>query len=395
MRALVAFDKFKDALTAADACRITAEAITAARPGTVVEEAPLTDGGEGFASILAGTAGGSLETIRVHGPRFAPVDATLGWVELAALPIAARELLELPASGRLAIVEMAQASGLESLAPEERDPWQTSTYGTGQLLAHAIEAGADAILLGIGGSATNDLGLGALEALGLIAYDHVLQAVPRITPAKWSEITSLGGFVNARGRIPPVRIACDVTNPLLGERGATAVYGPQKGLQPDDFPRLERGMRKQAMRLLGLAGHDPVSFEERLAEPGAGAAGGIGFGLRTCLPDARFVPGFPLVEAWLDLAAKIAAADLVLTGEGRFDRSSLEGKGPAAVVARAGEAGRPVFILAGAVDPDAAAALPSGATARALSPTDLPLGQALAQTESRLRIAAGEILADF
>lgn len=394
MRALVAFDKFKDALSAAEACRIAAEAIAEQDPGADVVQAPLTDGGEGFAEILTGVAGGTLEAVEVLGPRFAPAVAQLGWVELASLPEAARALLALPATGRLAIVEMAQASGLEMLPPDARDPWQTSTFGTGQLIAHAVEAGAAAILLGIGGSATNDVGLGALEALGLIAYDHTLQAVSHLTPAKWSAVASLGGLVNARDRFPPVRIACDVTNPLLGDRGATAVYGPQKGLLPDDFLRLERAVRKQAVRLLGLFGHPPARFEERLTEPGAGAAGGIGFGLRTSLPDARFVPGFPLVEAWLDLGAKVAAADLVLTGEGRFDRSSLEGKGPATVMRRAVAAGRRVRILAGSVEDAARAALPESATALALSPPEMPLATALAETPSRLRGAVRSLLAD-
>jgi glycerate kinase len=393
MRALIAFDKFKDALSAADACRIAANAIAAAAPEAEVLQAPLTDGGEGFAAILSGTAGGTLETVTVNGPRFTPVEAVLGWVDLSTLNPAARALLDLPVEGRLALVEMAQASGLEQLATSERDPWQTSSYGTGKLMAHAIARGADAILLGIGGSATNDLGLGALEALGIMAYDHTLQPVQQTTPAQWSEIASLGGFVNPESKIPPVRIACDVSNPLLGERGATSVYGPQKGLKTEDVARMERAVRKQALRLLGLFGHSASTFEARLAEAGAGAAGGIGFGLRTSLPDARFVPGFDLVMAWLQLNEKIADADLVLTGEGRFDTSSLEGKGPAAVVAAAAAAGKSAWVLAGAIDDNAKSALPPGTHARALSEPGLPLQQALAETPERLRAAVESIVA--
>lgn len=393
MRVLVAFDKFKDALTAEGACRIAAEAIMEIHPSAEVLQTPLTDGGEGFAEILSHAAGGDMEAVVVNGPRFAPVNAQIGWVELVSLPAAARDLLNVPATGRLAIVEMAQASGLEQLAPSERDPWRTSTFGTGEMIAHAIEQGASAILLGIGGSATNDLGLGALEAFGLIAYDHHLQAVPHLTPAKWSEVASLGGLVNAQGRIPPLRIACDVGNPLLGERGATAVYGPQKGLLLADIERMERALHKQALRLLGLSGVNPAKFKERLNEAGTGAAGGIGFGLRTSLPDVRFVPGFALVEAWLNLSEKIASVDLVLTGEGRFDVSSLEGKGPSAVVAQADLANRPVWIFAGAVDPAAREQLPTNATASAISPIDLPLEQARAETAVRLNEAVRKAIA--
>jgi glycerate 2-kinase len=392
MRALVAFDKFKDALSAPEACRVAAEALRAWDSAVEVTEAPLSDGGEGFATILTQSVGGEEELLTVLGPRFTPREARMGWVELAAVPPAARELLALPTEGRLAVLEMAQASGLESLAPEERDPWQTSTFGTGQMIAHAVAEGADAILLGIGGSATNDLGLGALEALGLIAYDHELQVIRRLVPARWGEVASLSGLVNAARRFPPLRIACDVTNPLLGERGATAVYGPQKGLRAEDQDHLERALRKQALRLLGLFGHDPASFAERLDTPGAGAAGGLGFGLCQSLPEARFVPGFALVEAWLDLPARIARADLVLTGEGRFDASSLEGKGPAAVLRRATEAGREVLLLAGALEEAAVAGLPEGVRAVALTPVGLPLPQALAETSGRLKDAIAATL---
>ncbi|MFP4282568.1 MAG: glycerate kinase [Opitutales bacterium] len=395
MHALVAFDKFKDALTAREACRLAAEAFQDAAPGAKVTEAPLTDGGEGFAEILTSAAGGTLESVEVSDPRFRPVTAQLGWIALEALPAAARELLDLPAKGRLAIVEMAQASGLQLLSADERDPWETSTYGTGQLIGHAAAAGATAILLGIGGSATNDLGLGALEALGLQAYQADLQPVPQITPGKWSQITSLGGLVNAATRLPPLRIACDVDNPLLGPQGATAAYGPQKGLQPSDFDRLERGMRKQAARLLGLFSHPLAEHAERLAEPGSGAAGGIGFGLRNSLADARYVPGFALVEAWLQLPAKIAAADLVFTGEGRFDATSLQGKGPASVLARALEGGQAAHLLAGAITPQGRAGLPPQAHAEALSPEDLPLAAALSETGARLSAAVRRVAVDL
>jgi|TARA_B110000438_G_scaffold240764_1_gene239578 glycerate kinase len=395
MRVLIAFDKFKDALTASEACEITRRAVEERLPSADIEVAPLTDGGEGFVEILTQLSGGTIEELSVAGPRFEQTDVIMGWAELAELPESVVAQLDVPQQGRLAIIEMAQASGLELLNPEERDPWQTSTFGTGELIAHATEMGAAAILLGIGGSATNDLGLGALEALSLQAYQADLQPVPQITPEKWSQITSLGGLVNAERRFPPIRIACDVDNPLLGEHGATHTFGPQKGLKPEDIDRFERGMRKQALRLLGLFAHEPISFEEKLAEPGSGAAGGIGFGLRTSLPDARYVAGFPLVEAWLQLAKKIDSANLVITGEGAFDASSLRGKGPGTVVSMAEKAGRRVQLFAGAVGRDVAEKLPSRAGATAISPPELPLPQALKEAPERLKHSVEAFLADL
>lgn len=395
MRVLIAFDKFKDALTAREACQIAADAIQKLHPEAIIEQSPLTDGGEGFVEILTQLGGGIIEELSVAGPRFGQTDVKMGWVDLADLPSAVIAQLDVPAKGRLAIIEMAQASGFECLSPAQRDPWQTSTYGTGELIGHAIEMQAEAILLGIGGSATNDLGIGALEALGLTAYEADLQPLSQLTPAKWPRIASLGGLVNAEGHFPPIRIACDVDNPLLGDSGATKMFGPQKGLKPEDSARFERGMRKQALRLLGLFRHPPETFQDRLAEPGSGAAGGIGFGLRTSLPDVRFVAGFPLVESWLQLASKIESADLVITGEGAFDASSLRGKGPGTVVTMARKAHRRVQLFAGVVGEDVFAHLPQGAGAIAISPPELPRTQALEEARDRLKDAVERFFADL
>lgn len=394
MHVLLAFDKFKDSMSAAEACAAAAEAIREVHPDWVIESAPLTDGGEGFASILTEMAGGRLEQRSVRGPRFAETEATLGWVDLADLPSALRELLQVPEAGQLAIIEMAQASGIEHLAPEDRDLWHTSTIGTGELIRHAADAGAAAMLLGLGGSATNDLGMGALEGMGIVAYDHDFRQVTQFTPARFKHIASLSGIVNVRRRMPPVRLACDVTNPLLGSTGAAAVFGPQKGLLPVDFDRFERLMRKTADRLLGLFGHDPEEFEARRNEPGAGAAGGIGFGLRTALPDSAFVSGIELVKAWIGLEPKLSRADLVITGEGAFDLSSLHGKGPSVVLSQLRENQR-ALLFGGRIEPDALAL----ATARhpieahTIGRTDWPLSRSLAEGRDLLREAVRAALA--
>lgn len=391
MNVLLAFDKFKDSMSASRACEAAEAAVKAKYPDWTIETAPLTDGGEGFATILTEVAGGHLESLKVQGPRFAPTDALFGWVELSTLPAALRVDLQVPDEGPLAIIEMAQASGIELLSPAERDLWHTSTLGTGELIRYAADQGAAAILLGLGGSATNDLGLGALEGMGILAYDHEFQQVTHFTPARFKHIASLSGIVNVRRKMPPLRLACDVRNPLLGDTGAASVFGPQKGLKGEDFDRFERLMRKTADRLLGLFGHPPETFEARRSEAGAGAAGGIGFGLRTALPDSTYVRGFELIEKWIQLEAKLARADLILTGEGAFDPSSLHGKGPAAILSHLKGSQR-CLLFAGKLHPDAVAALPDSVDAYAIGRSDWPLKKSLAEGAVLLREAVAGAL---
>lgn len=376
MRALLAFDKFKDALSAAEACERAAAALRSVRPDWELDLCPLTDGGEGFAEILTTAAGGTIRRAWVTGPRGERVEARYGWVAARRIPAAARRLLDLPAVETLAVIEMAQASGLALLSAADRDPWLTTSVGTGELMRLAATDGAEAILLGVGGSATNDLGLGALAALGVEARTASGAALSPPVPATWEHLATLAGTAV---RLPPVRIACDVTNPLLGPTGATAVYGPQKGLQAADFARLEAQAARVAARVCAHFGQP----EDLAARPGAGAAGGITFGLMAAT-GAQLLPGAAFVSAWLDLDRRLAAADLLLTGEGRFDESSLSGKGPGAVAAQALAAGRSVHVFAGAVAP-----LPGrpGLHTHALSPPGLPLAQALAETGWRLDAA--------
>ncbi len=379
MRALIAFDKFKDALSAPDACERAAAALRTVRPSWELDLCPFTDGGEGFARILTAVAGGERRVVRVAGPRGAPVEAGFGLVDVARIPEAARVLLDLPESRRLAVIEMAEASGLALLAPTDRDPWQTATGGTGELLRHAVEAGADAVLLGVGGSATHDLAFGALAALGFRFLDAAGNEVAPPIPARWNAIARIEG--GPASPLPPLRIACDVTNPLLGPQGAAAVYGPQKGLRETDRPALEAATARLAGMLCDYC-RQPADLVET---PGAGAAGGCSFGFMAAT-GARLLPGSALVAAWLDLDLRLRRADLVLTGEGRFDESSLAGKGPGAMAAQALALGKPVHVFAGAVAP-----LPprAGLHTHALSPPGLPLAQALRETAWRLEEAVG------
>lgn len=375
MRVLVAFDKFKDALTAAQACAATAGALRAKHPDWMLDLCPLTDGGEGFAETLTAATNGRLAHFDVSGPRGSRVRAPIGFIAGSRIPDPVRsrlpiQNLESKTESTLAIIGLASASGLELVPRDQRDPWQATTYGTGELIRVAVQAGAGAILLGVGGSATNDLGLGALAALGF-----KFPFVP--VPAAWLQLTRLNGRVT----LPPVFIACDVTNPLLGPQGATATFGPQKGLKPADLPRLETEMARMASLLCEACGQ-PLSLA---GLPGTGAAGGIAFGLMVAAK-ARLVPGFELVTEWLGLRARIAAADLVLTGEGRFDATSLGGKGPGALVAEARRLGKPAHVFAGSLG------VPADGLHHAVTPPDLPLAEALPRTAELLTAAVNRAL---
>ncbi len=392
MHYLLAFDKFKSAITSDQACSIAKEAILESDPGATVSISPLTDGGEGFASVIASVLNGSLHEVEVPGPRFTPTKGKFALVEVATIPLPALIRLELPGlnpSDRVAFVEMASASGYECLSDEERNPWETTTYGTGVLIKAAVDAGARAVVLGIGGSATNDCGAGALEALGVAYYDRELQQVTNVTPGKFKLINTVGSTSHLIDAFPPVRIACDVSNPLLGENGATHVFGPQKGLKPEDRDNMERNMRKMGSRILGLYGRNPGDWDGLMAEPGAGAAGGIGFALRHALPDSSFVEGFLLVSEILNLSEGISKADCILTGEGRFDKSSLAGKGPFSLLKMAGQE-KAVNLFCGSADPETVGYLSTtypNLNVKEISYPDWPLEKSLRETPDTLKRA--------
>jgi glycerate 2-kinase len=391
---LVAFDKFKGALGASEACDVAAQVIARERPGWGIDLAPLTDGGDGFCAITTRAAGGELHPRSASGPLVGAsgaagrVEATIGIVEVARLPARARALLELPDGvERLGVVEMASVSGLALVPVAQIDVWRSSSAGTGELLLEAAHAGVDAILLGVGGSATSDLGLGALAALGLHFRAADGNDVVPLVPARWDEVTSITGCASP---LPTLRIACDVDNPVFGERGAAAVYGPQKGLNRVEVPAFDASARRIAELLCAALGTSTASLEV----PGAGAAGGIAFGLLVAA-GARLVPGSRLIEAWLGLEARVRAADWVLTGEGRFDGSSWAGKGPGAVVDLALQQGRRCAIFAGSIGAGGPASSARGEHVDliAISPAGEPLPEALAHTRENLAAAIRSWLA--
>lgn len=384
MNILIAFDKFKDSMTATLAGDAAEAGIRSALSGTAaVRHAPLTDGGEGFCRILVESADGYIEYHPVTGPLGEEVDAPLGWVETKNLSEKTAELLG-GARGRIAIIEMASVAGLEQVPLTSRHPAHCTTRGVGELIRIAVAGQADAILLGVGGSASSDLGLGALESLGL-----GIEGAPNSLPMNWTKITGFSGAPDLKA--PPVFIACDVDNPLLGPRGAAAVYGPQKGLKEAEISAFDAGAKRMAARLCDYFG-TPLAM---IHTPGCGAAGGIGFGLKLAL-GANFVPGFQLVEAWLDLPGKVAWADCILTGEGKFDLSSLSGKGPFALLAAARNTNKPAFLLAGAIDPEARTALAEKfpqIKAYSISPPAMPLDEALTRGPENLELQVHTALA--
>jgi glycerate kinase len=379
MRVLLAFDKFKESLTAPEACAAAAAGLRAARPDWEIDLCPLADGGDGFSALLTAALGGRLVATTVPDARGRPAVASHGLVPLAAVPPAARALLPgLPESGEgeLAVVDTAAACGLAALAEADRDPRPASSRGTGELLRHAAAGGARALLLGLGGSATHDLGLGALAALGIEPVDTNGAVVEPPAPMRWADIAGWRGALP--DGFPPLFLAVDVDNPLCGPRGAAACFAPQKGLPPAEVPALDAAGREVALRLCAALGR-PAGL---LDEPGAGAAGGLGFGLR-CGAGGVLAPGAALVAAWLGLDARLAAADLVLTGEGSFDATSLGGKGPGDVVARALAAGKRVEVFAGRIGGGLAPR--PGLGLHEITPAGQRLAEALAGAADNLR----------
>jgi len=328
VRVLVAPDKFRGTLTAVQAARAIATGWRRSRPepGEEIDELPMADGGEGTLDTLVEALGGRRLRARVHGPLGDPVDAEYALVR--------------GARGPAAVVEMARASGLELLSEGRRDPVRTTTFGTGELVRAALSEGPEEILLCIGGSATNDGGVGMAQALGVRFLDR-----------EGKEIGPGGGAlldlaaIDATGLHPAVRrtrfvVACDVDNPLTGPQGAAAVYGPQKGAGPEDVLLLDRALAHLAAVVNRDLGIDVRGLS------GAGAAGGLGAGL-VAFVGARLRPGVDVVMDAVRFAERLAHADGAITGEGKLDAQSLRGKVPAGVIRAAREAGKPVMVLCG------------------------------------------------
>ncbi len=367
MRIVIAPQEFKGSLTASQAAAVMAEGARRALPEAKLETAPMADGGPGTVEAVVAAAGGKTVTATVQDPLGRPVPAQWGIVEgQTAVPV------------RRGVIEMAAAAGLWRLATEERDPRVTSTYGVGELVLAALDAACRRLIIGLGGSASNDGGAGMAAALGarfLDADDHEL-------PPGGAALARLER-IDASGLDPQLReceviAATDVTNPLCGPEGASQVYGPQKGAGPEATRALDAALRRYGEiveRDVGV----PV-----LDAPGAGAAGGLGAGLIAFL-GARIESGVEVVARTVRLRERLRGAGLLLTGEGRLDGQTGYGKTVAGVARIAAEEGVPVIVVAGSLGPGWERVLKLGVEAvESIVPRSGTLEDAMARPEEML-----------
>ncbi|MGM0385194.1 MAG: glycerate kinase [Actinomycetota bacterium] len=374
MRVVIAPDSFKESLTAREACDAIATGVRRALPDVEFVLVPMADGGEGTGDVLREVLGADWVHVAAVDPLGRPMTGRYAWLE----------------SRALAVIEMAETSGLALLRPEERDPLRTTSRGFGMLIADALDRGARELILTIGGSATNDAGAGVLQALGAVLRDtRGTDIGPGIAGLRGLARVDLTELERQFAGVS-LRTACDVTNPLLGPNGASSVYGPQKGLAPEDLPAAEQALTHWADLVEAAIGR-------RVRDtPGAGAAGGVGAALLAL--GATLEPGVDLVADLVGLRDATVSANLVITGEGSFDVQSLAGKVPAGVARIAREAGVPTVVLAGRMGPDldTIALTDLGITrALAITPPGMPLAEALATASANLAAAAERIAREW
>ena len=344
MKILIAIDSFKGSLSSKEAGKAIKSGILRVIPDAEVLISPLADGGEGTVETLVEALGGSLETVRVKGPLFQEVEAHYGILS---------DSQHSPKDEKLAVMEMSQASGITLVAPEKRNPLKTGSYGVGEMILDAYYKGCRRFLIGIGGSATNDGGIGMLTALGF-----------RFTKEDGEEISPIGEGLKDLTRIENTsvpegllqcsfQIACDVENPLYGENGASLVYGFQKGGNKELLSQMDLWIKRYSEL---VKEYNPAANPEA---PGSGAAGGLGFAFCSFL-QGELKSGVSLILEETGLSEKMQGADLVITGEGRLDEQSAMGKAPIGVAKLAKEQGIPVIAFAGAVTEGAKACNQAG-----------------------------------
>jgi glycerate kinase len=359
MRILIAIDKFKGSMPATVAAQAICKALEQTLPVAVCDLCPIADGGEGTAEAVVTALHGEWCETATFDAQNRPVTARYGLVR---------------AGGRLeAIMEMSAASGLAMVSDLPLNPATATTYGTGLMMLDAIKRGAQRIVIGIGGSATNDAGIGMAAALGFRFLDYSGTTMEPII----AKMNRLSRIEPPDTPFPEILVACDVNNPLLGSHGCTKVYGPQKGVTDFEFfeYRLEH-LGNVAARDFGIS-HFMVS--------GAGAAGGLGFGLMTFC-GAQLTSGFDLIADLVHLRERIAAADLVITGEGRMDAQTLHGKGPMGVADMARELGKPVAAFAGAIEAEDQLRTRIDLLC-AIKPKEMPLAEAMRRGPELLKAA--------
>ena len=349
-RIIAAFDSFKGSLTSREAGEAFRRGFMAERPDAEVEVLTIADGGEGMAEAIFEGVGGEMVSVVVSDPLGRKIEARYALIN----------------GGTTAVIAMSSASGLTLLKPEERNPLIASTFGTGELIVDALERGCREIIMGLGGSATNDCGVGMLRALGYRFYDaageelcdtiSILERVESISTAERHPLLMGVKFT----------AAVDVDNPLYGPQGAAHIFASQKGASPEMVERLDKALRHYA----------EVVDADAAEVAGAGAAGGMGYALHTML-GARMRPGIEIVLALLDFERRAQGASLVVTGEGSIDAQTLHGKAPAGVLAQAQRLGIPVVALGGRVECESALLAGGFHAVRAITPHDQPTDVAM------------------
>ena len=327
MKILIAPDKFKGALSAREAAESISLGLRDVLRDAKIDILPMADGGEGTAEVICNALGGSWLKCNAHDPLGREIDARYAWI----------------AKRKLAAMEMSEAAGMRRLSESERDPLRANTFGVGEMILEAAQREARQIIIGLGGSATNDGGFGMARALGFRFFEQEQETE---LCGKVSELVKLHRIEKPKDlALPKIIAAVDVRNPLLGANGATRVFGPQKGATDEKIDILERALAKLA---------DVVSKEfgvDYRNEPGTGAAGGLGFGL-TSFCGAKIQPGFDVVAEAADLESKMKDVDVVITGEGSLDRQTLEGKTPAGVARLARKLRKRVVAMVGRASQD-------------------------------------------
>ena len=371
MKIVIAPDSFKESLSAMEVAKAIESGFREIYPDAEYALVPMADGGEGTVESMVQASGGQYRFTDVSDPLGERVSARWGMM----------------GDGRTAVIEMAAASGLNLVPPARRNPLNTSSYGFGELIAAALDEGVGRIILGIGGSATNDGGAGMMQALGAKLLDADGKALARCGGALESLASIDLSGCHPRLAEAALTVACDVNNPLCGERGASAVFGPQKGATPEAIPRLDAMLSRWGEVMAKTTGRDVRDA------PGSGAAGGAGAALLGLL-DAKLQPGVEIVVATLGLEAQVKDATLVITGEGRIDSQSISGKTPIGVAAVAKKYGKPAIALAGGLKADHRVVYDHGLDAAfAILPGVVTLEQALENARENLALTARNIAA--
>lgn len=366
MKVVVAIDSLKGSLTSMQAGNAIKEGILRADAGAEVIVKPLADGGEGTTEALVSGLGGEMISIKVHGPLEEKVTASYGFIEAE--------------NGSTAIIEMAAAAGIMLVGADKR-PFDATTYGVGEMILDAIERGCRKFVIGIGGSATNDAGLGMLQALGYEFLDKSGTEVPLGAKGLGQVVTIRDTRVKKELKECDFQIACDVTNPLCGSNGATYIYGPQKGVTEEMRAELDKAIEYFSQKTAEYAGVDNQDYA------GAGAAGGLGFAFLSYL-QGHLQSGIELVMKTVKLEDSMHNADYVVTGEGRLDRQTAMGKGPVGVAKMGKAHGAVTIALAGSIAPGAEQCNAEGIDAYfPILPRIMTLGEAMEPDTARENMA--------